>query len=146
MVASDAGEDWVASCGACGYAANLEKATSRLDAVSDAAGSSEPEEFATPGVRSIEDLANFAGGAIADRQIKTLVYVLDGVTTLALLRGDHALSEQKLADATGARESARSERRRDPGSARRFRGKPRRGRRQRAFASSPTRRCGTAAT
>ena len=35
MVASDAGEDWVASCGACGYAANLEKATSRLDGVDD---------------------------------------------------------------------------------------------------------------
>ena len=35
MVASDAGEDWVASCGACGYAANVEKATSQLAAVAD---------------------------------------------------------------------------------------------------------------
>ena len=101
MVASDAGEDWVASCGACGYAANLEKATSRLDATTDAPGPAEPEAFATPGVRSIEDLANFDGGTPAERQIKTLVYVLDGVTVLALLRGDHGLSEQKLADATG---------------------------------------------
>jgi prolyl-tRNA synthetase len=102
MVASDAGEDWVASCGACGYAANLEKATSRLDAVEDGAGPAAPEPFATPAVRSIEDLVNFAGGAVADRQIKTLVYVVDGTTTLVLLRGDHKLSEQKLADGVGA--------------------------------------------
>ena len=109
MVASDAGEDWVASCSACGYAANLEKATSRLDAVEAAAGRSDdsegsaaPEPFATPGVRSIDDLVNFAGGAPAARQIKTLVYVLDGATTLVLLRGDHTLSEQKLADGAGA--------------------------------------------
>ena len=62
-----------------------------------------PEPFATPGVRTIEDLA--AGyQAPADRQIKTLVYFLDGVLTLVLLRGDHALNEQKLADATGANE------------------------------------------
>ena len=101
MVASDAGEDWVASCGACGYAANLEKATSRLDLAADEDGLAAPEAFATPGVRSIEDLANFSGGAPADRQIKTLVYVLDGATVLVLLRGDHSLSEQKLADATG---------------------------------------------
>jgi prolyl-tRNA synthetase len=102
MVASDAGEDWVASCGACGYAANLEKATSQLEESADEPGLGEPEAFATPGVRTIEDLANFAGGASADRQIKTLVYVLDGATALVLLRGDHVLSEQKLADATGS--------------------------------------------
>jgi prolyl-tRNA synthetase len=104
MVASDAGEDWIASCGACGYAANVEKATSELAAVLDGPGLAAPEKFATPGVRTIEDLVGFAGGAPADRQIKTLVYVLDGATTLVLLRGDHALHEQKLADASGARE------------------------------------------
>jgi prolyl-tRNA synthetase len=104
MVASDAGEDWIASCGACGYAANVEKATSELPAVEDGPGPAAPEKFATPGVRTIEDLVGFAGGAPADRQIKTLVYVLDGATTLVLLRGDHALHEQKLADASGARE------------------------------------------
>ena len=62
-----------------------------------------PEPFATPGVRTIEDLAT-GYQAPADRQIKTLVYFLDGVLTLVLLRGDHALNEQKLADATGANE------------------------------------------
>jgi len=104
MVASEAGEDWIASCGACGYAANVEKATSELPAVEDPPGPPAPERFATPGVRTIEQLAAFAGGAPAERQVKTLVYVVDGRTTLVLLRGDHQLHEQKLADATGARQ------------------------------------------
>jgi prolyl-tRNA synthetase len=104
MVPSDAGEDWVASCGACGYAANVEKATSALPEQEDGAGLAEPERFATPGQHTIEELASFEGGAPAARQIKTLVYVLDGEVTLVLLRGDHPLSEQKLIDATGANE------------------------------------------
>ncbi|MFV2083707.1 proline--tRNA ligase [Micromonospora sp. LOL_021] len=101
MCPAPTGEDQVVDCPACGYAANLEKATSRLDPSSDAAGSAAPQPFDTPGVRTIDDLAvRFA--APADRQIKTLVYVLDGQLTLVLLRGDHPLNEQKLADATGA--------------------------------------------
>ncbi len=104
MVPSEAGEDRIASCGRCGYAANLEKATSRVTEVEDPPGPAQPERFATPGVRTIEDLARFEGGAPAERQIKTLLYVLDGTSTLVLLRGDHGLVEQKLADATGARE------------------------------------------
>ncbi|HEX6969573.1 MAG TPA: proline--tRNA ligase [Micromonosporaceae bacterium] len=101
MCLSDAGEDVVAHCPACGYAANLEKATSRLAPAADGPGLPAPERFDTPGVRTIDDLAeNF--DASADRQIKTLVYVVDGRTTLVLLRGDHALAEQKLIDTTGA--------------------------------------------
>ncbi len=98
MLRSDAGEDWVASCGACGYAANIEKATSQLEEIGDAAGPASPEKFATPGQRSIEDIASFAGGAPAERQIKSLVYAVDDALVLALLRGDHLLAEQKLAD------------------------------------------------
>ena len=93
-----AGEDWVVSCAACGYAANVEKATSLLAAIEDEEGPAAPEKFATPGVKTIEDVANFEGGAPADRQIKTLVYVVDDALTLVLLRGDHALVEQKLLD------------------------------------------------
>jgi prolyl-tRNA synthetase len=103
-VASEAGEDWVVSCAACGYAANIEKARAQFAAVADRAGSAAPEPFATPGVRSIEDLAAFEGGAPAEHQIKTLVVVLDGEIALVLLRGDHSLSEPKLADACGASE------------------------------------------
>jgi prolyl-tRNA synthetase len=104
MVTSDAGEDRIASCAACGYAANVEKATSSLPPVEDPACGGAPVAFPTPGVRTIEELTAFPGGAPAERQIKTLVYVLDGRTALVLLRGDHELAEQKLKDATGATE------------------------------------------
>lgn len=100
MVRSDVGEDEVAACSSCDYAANLETATSTLAAIEDPGGMSEPERFATPGVRTIADLEVFDGGARSDRQIKTLVYLLDGEPALVLLRGDHALQEQKLADTT----------------------------------------------
>jgi len=101
MCPSDAGEDYVATCPSCDYAANLEKATSALPRIEDAASSDGPARIATPGVRTIEDLANKYGLA-ADRQIKTLVQVVDGQVTLVLLRGDHPLADQKLIDATGA--------------------------------------------
>lgn len=103
---TDAGEDLIASCANCGYAANLEKATSRLAAIKDLVGLEAPEEFPTPGVRTIEDLARFPGGAKAESQIKSLVYIAtinnDPAPVLALVRGDHQVHETKLADALGA--------------------------------------------
>ena len=108
MARTNAGEDFIAVCESCGYAGNLEKATSRIPPVEDEAGPDSPEEFPTPGVRTIEDLTTFPGGASAERQIKTLVYVAtDGATqeqysVLALLRGDHQLHEIKLGDSLGA--------------------------------------------
>ncbi len=104
MIASNAGEDWVVSCAACGYAANVQKAQSQIASVENRPGLDAPEAFATPGVHTIEDLAAFEGGAPAEHQIKTLVVALDGEVALVLLRGDHPLSEQKLQDATGATE------------------------------------------
>jgi prolyl-tRNA synthetase len=101
MCPSGSGEDLIAFCPACNYAANVERATSALAEVADGPGMPEPERFDTPGVRTIEDLVT-GYDAAADRQIKTLVYVLDGKLTLVLMRGDHALNEQKLTDATGA--------------------------------------------
>src|SRR5258707_4941181 len=103
---TDAGEDLIASCANCGYAANVEKATSRLPVIEDEAGPEKPEQFPTPGVRTIEDLTTFPGGAAADRQIKSLVFVatINGELrpVLALLRGDHQLHEVKFMDAVGA--------------------------------------------
>src|SRR6266542_728755 len=103
---TDAGEDLVATCASCGYAANLEKATSRLAPIKDLVGPETPEEFPTPGVRTIEDLSKFLGGAKAESQIKTLAYVatISGtpLPVVALLRGDHQLHETKLSDAVGA--------------------------------------------
>ena len=103
---TDAGEDLIASCPNCGYAGNLEKATSRLPAIADESGPEAPEEFPTPGVRTIENLTTFPGGAAAERQIKSLVYfaTIDGQVrpVLALLRGDHQLHEVKFGDALGS--------------------------------------------
>jgi prolyl-tRNA synthetase len=98
---SEAGEDLIARCGECGYAANLEKATSALPPVGDEPGPAAPHRLPTPDVRTIDDLARLHG-IPADRQIKTLVQVIDGQLTLVLLRGDHPLADQKLADAVGS--------------------------------------------
>jgi len=106
MAPSPAGEDVIVSCTNCDYAANLEKATSRLSEIVDETGPAAPEEFPTPGVRTIEDLTTFAGGAEANRQIKSLVFIatIDGESrpVLVLLRGDHQLHETKLSDSLRA--------------------------------------------
>ncbi len=99
-VPSDAGEDHIARC-SCGYAANVERATSRVPPVDDEAWDGEPERFPTPGIRTIAALAEVGDFAAADRQIKTMAYVADGQLTLVLLRGDHELMEQKLVDGLG---------------------------------------------
>jgi prolyl-tRNA synthetase len=101
MVESDVGEDLVAHCANCGYAANLEKATSPLQPVEDPDDLPTTEIFDTPGVRTIADLEAFDGGAEAARQIKTLVYAVDGESVLVLMRGDHDVQEQKLLDMLG---------------------------------------------
>ena len=100
MVESDAGEDDVAICEGCGYAANVERATAAPDPVENRPGSDSPEAFPTPGVRTIAALAE--AGHPPVHQVKTLVYRVDGTPTLILLRGDHPFLEQKFADATGA--------------------------------------------
>jgi len=102
MVPSPAGEDDVVRCESCGYGANIERATSRVEPANDEPGLAEPEKFPTPGVRTIAELEVIEGGAPADRQLKTMVMVLDGSITLAVVRGDHQLNVQKLQDATGA--------------------------------------------
>src|SRR5215510_3773505 len=106
MARTPAGEDYIVNCVNCGYAANLEKATSSIAEIKDEAGPDAPEEFPTPGVRTIEDLITFPGGAEASRQIKSLVFfaTIDGEPrpVLVLLRGDHQLHEVKLADSLRA--------------------------------------------
>ena len=101
MSISDAGEDWTVICSSCDYAANVEKAISVSAAVEDPEDSADVEKFPTPGVRTIDALVTFDGGAPAERQIKTLVYVVDDQPMLFLVRGDHELNEVKLAEATG---------------------------------------------
>jgi prolyl-tRNA synthetase len=102
MVYTDAGEDLIASCESCGYAANIEKATSKLALVADlaATGDGLPELVHTPGQKTIEDVGVFLKVA-PQHQIKTMVYtavMADGSTrgVVAFLRGDHQLNEAKL--------------------------------------------------
>jgi len=99
MVASDAGEDYVVKCSACDYAANLEKAISQAvpypDAAADPEGDFSPEPFHTPGRKTISDLVEFTGLPAA-AQMKSLVMVADGKPVLAMVRGDHQLSETKF--------------------------------------------------
>ncbi len=96
-VASDAGEDIVVECAASGYRANLEKAVARAKppAEPDPAGEAAPEEFHTPGKKTIEEVSEFDGRP-ATSHIKSLVMVADEKPVIALLRGDHALNETKL--------------------------------------------------
>jgi len=102
MVVSPSGEDTMLFCPEDGYAANLELATSVLEPTADRTDiADELEEFATPGILTIDALANFEGGAAAEHQIKTLVYVTPGGPVLLLLRGDHQLNEAKAASALG---------------------------------------------
>ncbi len=103
MALSPSGEDLILFNESDGYAANLELATSKLEAVADRTDiGDELEEFATPGIVTIDALTQFEGGADAVHQIKTLIYVADDKPVLALLRGDHQLVETKLASALGA--------------------------------------------
>ncbi|MHB1021751.1 MAG: proline--tRNA ligase [Acidobacteriaceae bacterium] len=102
MVYTDAGEDLIASCASCGYAANLEKATSKLEAVEDLAptGDGQPELVHTPGFRTIEEVGAFLKVS-PQYQMKTMAYIAafaDGKTkaVVAFLRGDHQLNEAKL--------------------------------------------------
>ncbi|MCY4187183.1 MAG: proline--tRNA ligase [Bryobacterales bacterium] len=98
MVPSPAGEDWLIECPASGYRANLEKAVTlpRPPERPDPAGDSLPEEFATPGRKTIEEVCAFDGQP-ATSHIKALLMVAAGRPLMVLLRGDHQLSETKLA-------------------------------------------------
>ena len=120
MVRTPAGEDKIVSCDGCNYAANLEKATSKLEPWGDLApeGDGNPLEVHTPGQKTIEDVAKFLGVSPKNK-IKTLALmaeepVLDkdkkdektGKVKLrgivVLMRGDHQLNEAKLNGAVGA--------------------------------------------
>ncbi|MGD0731408.1 MAG: proline--tRNA ligase [Terracidiphilus sp.] len=119
MVYTDAGEDLIASCPVCGYAANLEKATSRLEPVveMESTGDGTPELVLTPGCGAIADVAEFFKISPAS-DIKCVAYMAlkrgtaakAGATTdtwhgvAAFLRGDHQVNETKLMGAVGAAE------------------------------------------
>jgi prolyl-tRNA synthetase len=103
MITAETGENEVACCDNCKYAANVEKAVSKT-AGQDAATANDgavPEKFPTPGVVTIEALSKAPFSVPATRQIKTLVYIVENKPVLVLMRGDHQLNETKLAGALG---------------------------------------------
>jgi prolyl-tRNA synthetase len=107
MVRTPAGEDQIVSCDGCDYAANMEKATSKLEPWGDLApeGDGKPLPVHTPGQKTIEDVAKFLGVSPKNK-IKTLAYMAEekdraGKTSklrpiVVLMRGDHQLNEAKL--------------------------------------------------
>ena len=101
MVPAEAGENEVVYCEGCGYAANIDKATSAAPKSEIRNPKSEIEKFATPGVLTIEALTQPPYNVPAAGQIKTLVYLAASRLVLLLLRGDHQLNEAKLAGLLG---------------------------------------------
>ena len=113
MVYTDAGEDLIASCPVCNYAANLEKATSRLEPVVEVepTGDGKPELVHTPDCAAIANVAEFFKISPAS-DIKCVAYMglkrgQSGrpdtwLGVAAFLRGDHQVNENKLMGAVGA--------------------------------------------
>src|SRR5439155_26663423 len=104
MVPAETGENEVVFCESGAYAANIEKATSRGPVVATPTGplGPPPEQFATPGVLTIEALAQPPYGVAAERQIKTLIHIVDSKPAIVLLRGDDQLNEAKFTGAVGS--------------------------------------------
>ncbi len=100
MVPADTGENEVAYCD-CGYAANVEKAGSKVESAGGGPVGAAIEKFATPGIVTIEALAGAPHNVAAARQIKSLVYIVNDKPVLILIRGDDQLNEAKLAGALG---------------------------------------------
>ncbi len=104
-VLADAGEDGIAFCDGCGYAANLEKAEREVKGKKEEGKSEEPCPPCTPAptpAKSIEDMVKFFG-VPATKMVKTLVYVADGQPVLFCVRGDRELNEVKAKHLVGAK-------------------------------------------
>lgn len=95
MVLASTGEDGIASCPQCQYAANLELAERHPLPMPLKGGEGTPRPVRTPGKRSVEEVSGFLGVEPL-RLIKTLIFQTEKGPVAALVRGDHELSEAKL--------------------------------------------------
>lgn len=98
MALADIGEDTIAACDSCHYAANLEKAEHGSEWTASAGqppGYAELERIYTPGIKKIENLVQ-ALNLGADSFMKTLIYVADGQPIAVIVRGDHEVNEIKV--------------------------------------------------
>ena len=101
-VLADAGEDGIAFCEGCGYAANLEKAERQFSVQTVQPGHAPYSEVATPNAKTIEEVAAFLG-LPADRFVKSLVYVADGRPVMVCIPGDRDVNDVKLKRFLGAK-------------------------------------------
>jgi len=105
MVMAESGEDAMAFCEKCAYAANLEKAEvscpERKEIYEEDWRSL--EEISTPGVRTIEEVSAFLNVKPQDI-VKTLIFNADGKQYAVLIRGDHEVNEIKVKNYLGADE------------------------------------------
>ena len=103
MVLADSGEDAIAFCEKCQYAANLEKAEcvkpEKISAPADTM--MKMEEVATPNVRTIEEVSAYLSVS-PDQIVKTLIYNADGKPCAVLIRGDLDVNEIKVKNYLGA--------------------------------------------
>jgi len=100
MVKSDAGEDTVAHCKSCGYSANVEVATSRVNGKVREDKSEEINEIHTPNIKSIDELCEFL--KIDETHCaKSRIYIHDGNPVLILMQGDDDVNESKLENFLG---------------------------------------------
>ena len=100
MVKSDAGEDTVAHCESCGYSANVQVATSKVEAKKRDEKSEEKKDIHTPNVKSIDELCEFL--KIDESQCaKSRVYIHDSSPVLILMHGNDEVNESKLENYLG---------------------------------------------
>ena len=99
---ADAGEDGIAFCAGCGYAANLEKAERRAECGADGAECGAIEMIATPGAKTIEQVSKFMG-VPGSAFVKSLVYNADGKPVMVCVEGDRDVNDVKLRRFLGAK-------------------------------------------
>ncbi len=103
MVLANTGEDTIAVCTACEFAANLEKAEAVVQGVGDEGVCPPTELVSTPGKHTVEEVTAFLGVG-PEAILKTLLYEADGRPVAALVRGDRELNEIKLKNVLKANE------------------------------------------
>ncbi len=100
MVKSPVGEDGIAYCDDCGYAANYEKAECVNADKPSAEGDYDMEKIHTPNVHTIEELVEFLG-VEPYNFAKTIIYKADDKYVAAMVRGDREINEVKLKNLVG---------------------------------------------
>ncbi|TDO89358.1 prolyl-tRNA synthetase [Halanaerobium saccharolyticum] len=102
MVLADSGEDEIAFCSHCDYAANVERATSQKTEI-DFEVEAEAEKIHTPEIKTISELEEYLEVPAA-KMMKAVAVVADGEAVLALVSGEDELNEIKLTNYLQANE------------------------------------------